>query len=62
MKGPLSDTVVLISIAATLLLIFGLIFSTRPPQRLIQSDIEWKDSNSLEWSNPGLESSQLLKM
>ncbi len=44
MKDLLSDKTVIIAIFATLLLVFTLIFSTRPNQQILQPSIEWRDS------------------
>lgn len=43
MKEPLEDKTVLITIAATLLIVFFLIFSTRPIQKQLQPSLQWRE-------------------
>ena len=44
MNNQLPDRTVILSIIATLLLIFSLIFSLRPSHQEFQPSIEWRDS------------------
>ncbi len=44
MNEQLPDKTVLIIILATIFLIFGLIFLTRPSQERLHPSIEWRDS------------------
>ena len=50
MKEPLPDTTVLLTILATLILLFTMIFSFRPSFKDIGPSIQWKDSPPQEIS------------
>ncbi len=43
MKDPLSDSNIILVIIATLVIVFSLIFSTRPSQQELQPSIKWRD-------------------
>ena len=44
MNNQLPDRTVILSIIATLILIFSLIFAWRPNQQNFEPSIEWRDS------------------
>ena len=48
MPDKLSDRTVILAIALTILLLFGLIFSTRPPGGTRESPLLWRDSGSTD--------------
>ncbi len=43
--NELPDKTVIVALIATILLIFGLIFSTRPPQENLQPSIQWREAS-----------------
>ena len=44
MNNQLPDKTVILSIIATIILIFSLIFAWRPNQNKLEPSIEWRDS------------------
>ncbi len=48
MKDPLPDSTILLLIIGTLIIVFLLIFSTRPPEEVLQPALQWKDSPRME--------------
>ena len=48
MPDKLSDRAVLLAILLTLMLVFGLIFSTRPPNIEKRSPLQWRDPSPTE--------------
>ncbi len=44
MRDPIPDSTVFISLALSIIIVFFLIFSTKPKASRIETDMQWKDN------------------
>ena len=43
MQDPFQDRTIILALAATLVIVFGLIFSVKPNYKNVQPSIQWRD-------------------